>query len=188
MTAVRCSARSKSTGDQCGKLVTPPATVCFIHGGRAPRTLAKVERQRQEAALERAVQTYGGPVDKPAADVLAEMIAAAYGHVLWLGALIASSPDLESVPELVLNRYDAERNLLAKMNRDYLGAGIAERQQQLAERTGTRLAGVLRDVLGDVFGLLAEAGLSVDVLVQIQREAVPGVVRRRLSEVMEVSP
>lgn len=184
----RCTATAKSTGGRCTQPVTPPATVCRFHGGHAPQVLAAVERRKREAELARAAQTYGAPVGIPAAEAMQDLIDRTYGNLRYVVAIMASLTEEDLRADLFwLERYDAERDRLAKLGKSMLDAGIAERQVRLAEEQGRQLANVLRDVLGDVFGLLTEAGLSIDVLVRIQREAVPALVRRRLSEVMEVS-
>ncbi len=152
--------------------------------------VAAVERRRNEARTEALVRTYGGPVDAPADEVMADLIATAYGHVTWLAAAIAQAASLGDVDRFLIERYDAERILLARMTKDALGVGIAERQVKLAEDQGRRISALMRDILADVFAALAQAAadesLTVDVLVRIQREAVPAVVRQRLSEVMEL--
>lgn len=183
----RCTATAKSTGERCDQPVKPPATVCRFHGGHAPQVLAAVERRKREAELARAAQTYGAPIGIPAAEAMQDLIDRTYGNLRYVVAIMASlTEDDLRADSFWLERYDAERDRLAKLGKSVLDAGIAERQVRLAEDQGRQLANVLRDVLADVFGLLGEAGVSVDVLVRIQREAVPGVVRQRLSEVMEV--
>lgn len=41
----RCVARSKRTGEQCGRRPVPGATVCHYHGGAAPQVRKKAERR-----------------------------------------------------------------------------------------------------------------------------------------------
>lgn len=198
MTAVRCAAQSKQTGEQCGRWVTPPATVCRYHGGKAPQVAAAVERRREQEAGHRAVVTFGLPREIDPQTALLEEVHRTAGHVAYLGDVVAKleQDELKQLdagerfeqPAVWVRMYQDERKHLMRVAAAAIGAGIAERQVRLAEEQGRQLANVLRDVLGDVFGLLAEAGLAVEVLVRVQREAVPGVVRRRLSEVMEVSP
>lgn len=196
ITAVRCAGRSKQTGEPCGRWVTPPATVCRWHGGNAGQVKAAVERRRQEGQAKAAVVTFGLPREIDPQTALLEEVHRTAGHVAYLGQVVAELEQSELTqldagerferPAVWVEMYERERTHLVKVAATCISAGIAERQVRLAEDQGRQLAGVLRDVLADVFGLLGEAGVSVDVLVRVQREAVPGVVRRRLSEVMEV--
>lgn len=39
--AIRCQAHSRSTRKQCGNAVVPGATVCYLHGGKAPQVRRK---------------------------------------------------------------------------------------------------------------------------------------------------
>lgn len=166
---------------------------CDRHGGSTPNHEKAANGQKAAAA----VVTFGLPREIDPQTALLEEVHRTAGHVAYLGDVVAKleQDELKQLdpserfeqPAVWVRMYQDERKHLTRVAAAAIGAGIAERQVRLAEEQGRQLANVLRDVLGDVFGLLAEAGLSVDVLVQIQREAVPGVVRRRLSEVMEVS-
>lgn len=187
-TTVPCAGTSKTTGTHCNKRVRPPATVCYWHGGAAPQTRAAVERRRKEAKLAKAVQTYGAPVAGLSnEEVLNDLIAETRGHVVFLQILIASAASLDDIPPLVLERYDVERTQLGKMLKDALGAKIAERQVRIAEQMGQQLAGTIRDVLDDHVAALIAEGVPVDIVQRVQRELLPGIVRRRLSAIVEVS-
>ncbi len=76
--------------------------------------------------------------------------------------------------------YQAERSHLVRVAKACVDAGVAERQVRLAEEKGRQLASVLQNVLADVFDVLKNAGLPIELLVQVQREEVPAVIRRRL--------
>ena len=48
---VQCTARSKRTGERCGRLPSMlGGNVCRSHGGAAPQTRAKAQRRLQQAA------------------------------------------------------------------------------------------------------------------------------------------
>jgi hypothetical protein len=185
-----CGAKKRQGDGLCqlakGQGTSHPGTgYCELHGGSTPNGAKHAEK----AKLAEVVRTYGAPVvGRSDADVLAELIATAFGHVSYLAALIAGADDLDAIPAVVLERYDVERNLLAKMVRDSLGAGVAARQVRLAEEQGAVLGDVMRAIIGDLFRLLMDAamgeGLSVDVLVAVQTEKVPAVIRHRLAEVV----
>lgn len=197
MTAVRCVARSKTTGDQCGKLVTPPATVCFIHGGRAGQVKAAVERRRQEGEAAAAVVTFGLPREIDPQTALLEEVHRTAGHVAYLGQVVAELEHAElkqldmsekfEKPAVWVEMYQAERKHLTKVAATCISAGIAERQVRIAETMGQQLAGTIRDVLEDFVAALIAVGIAADVLQRIQREQLPAIVRRRLSAIVEVS-
>ena len=47
---MRCTARSKSTGQQCQRPAILSGNVCYHHGGNAPQTKAKARRRLEQAA------------------------------------------------------------------------------------------------------------------------------------------
>lgn len=165
---------------------------CKLHGGSTPTHVKHANGQKAAAA----VVTFGLPREIDPQTALLEEVHRTAGHVAYLGQVVAEleQSDLKQLdlaerfekPSVWVEMYERERTHLVRVAATCISAGIAERQVRLAEDQGRQLANVLRDVLADVFGLLGEAGVSVDVLVHLQREAVPGVVRRRLSEVLEV--
>ncbi len=53
---IRCSARTKATGQPCRQLAIKGATVCKMHGGMAPQVLASA-RERLMALQPLAIQT-----------------------------------------------------------------------------------------------------------------------------------
>lgn len=165
---------------------------CKLHGGNTPDHRKQANGIKAAAA----VVTFGLPREIDPQTALLEEVHRTAGHVAYLGQVVRDleQSDLKQLdagerfekPAVWVEMYERERTHLVKVAATCISAGIAERQVRLAEDQGRQLANVLRDVLADVFGLLGEAGVSVEVLVRIQREAVPGVVRQRLSEVMEV--
>lgn len=164
---------------------------CKLHGGTTPAQVKHVNGQKAAAA----VVTFGLPVDVDPQTALLEEVHRTAGHVAWLGQKVAEldEADLKQLdmserfekPAVWVEMYERERAHLVKVAATCISAGIAERQVRLAEDQGRQLADVLRNVIGDVFRLLGEAGIEVDVLVRVQREQVPVVVRHRLSEVLE---
>lgn len=146
-----------------------------------------------------AVQVYGLPRDVDPQTALLEEVHRTAGHVAWLGEKVAAfavDDDLKQRDQsgrfekasVWLDIYQSERKHLTAVAKAAIDAGVAERQVRLAEEQGAVLADVLRNVLADVFGLLAASGLSVEVLGRVQRDEVPAVLRRRLSAVSEPAP
>lgn len=161
----RCGARTRA-GGECAKQAgwgTPDRRTtgpCRLHGGatRSHRRAAGL------AAARAAVAVYGLPVDADPRDALLAEVHRTAGHVAWLGARVAALTPAQLVgrhdqgdedpggpgpsPWLVL--YQRERRHLREVCRDALAAGVAERQVQLAEATGARLAEVIRAILADL--------------------------------------
>lgn len=163
---------------------------CSLHGGSTRNHVTGANGKKAEAL----VVTFGLPREIDPQTALLEEVHRTAGHVAYLGQVVAElrQDQLKQLdmserfekPAVWVEMYERERAHLVKVAAACIGAGIAERQVRLAEEQGRQLAGVLRDVLADVFGLLTAAGLSIEVLVRVQRDEVPGVVRRRLSEVL----
>lgn len=168
---------------------------CKLHGGSTPNHVKQANGQKAQAA----VATFGLPREIDPQAALLEEVYRTAGHVDYLGRVVAELEQEElkqldagerfEKPAVWVEMYQAERKHLVRVAATCISVGIAERQVRLAEDQGRQLASVLRDVLGDTFAALASAasepgGLTVDVLVRIQRDAVPAVVQRRLSEVM----
>jgi hypothetical protein len=62
---------------------------------------------------------------------------------------------------------------------------VLERRIEVApDEQGRQPATVIRDVLGDIFRMLTDEGVPVDLLMRIQRDQVPASVRRHLTAVM----
>lgn len=164
---------------------------CKLHGGatQTHKVAAKAELARQ------AVATYGLPREIDPADALIEEVHRTAGHVAWLGGVVAEMDRAELVwgvteevnktatefsgiditssakPSIWLDLYHRERAHLAKVCKDALAAGIAERQVRMAEQQGALLVGVIQRILDDL-ALTAE-----------QRERVSEVVPRHLRAV-----
>lgn len=189
---VPCAAGSKTTGGPCGDHVKPPATVCYSHGGRAPQTQAAVERRREQEAGRQAVVTFGLPREIDPQSALLEEVHRTAGHVAYLGQVVADleRADLKQLdtserfdkPSVWVEMYQAERKHLVRVAAAAIGAGIAERQVRIAEEQGRMLAAVVHNVATDLIAALTAEGVSVDLLVRIQRDQLPDIARRRLLE------
>lgn len=194
----RCIGTNRA-GGRCGRVAIPGGRVCWYHGGAAPQVQAAATRRLEVDRAKAAVVTFGLPRDIDPHDALLEALHRSAGHVQWLAEKIAgfeSDADLKQIdvsgkferPSVWTEIYQAERHEMARVAKACLDAGIEERRVTLAEEQGRQLSTLIRDVIGDVFRLLTDAGLSVDVLMRVQRDQVPASVRRRLSAVMELGP
>lgn len=203
MTAVFCSAKSKTSGQQCRKLVTPPATVCRIHGGGSPQVRAAVARKRQHEQAERSVAEFALSRDVEPHQALLEALHRWAGMVSYLGSVIGefeSASDLKQLsqgseqferPAVWVEMYNHALREMAKVAKACVDAGIDERRIRLAEEHGRALDSVLRGVLGDVFDLLGRmlaelvGTVAAEMLAGVMRDDVPAIVRRRLAQLFD---
>lgn len=148
--------------------------VCGSHGGRAPQVKAAAERRLRQAEAERAVKTYGLPVDISPAEALLDEVKWAAGHVRWLrdriqeieqdalswgktSEVVKDSGEFPGVdvthsaaPPVLLELYSRERKHLLDVCKAAIAAGIEERRVRLAESQGALLADVIRRILGEL--------------------------------------
>lgn len=169
----KCTAKSKQSGERCRRDAAPGATVCSMHGGKAPQVINAAERRVQEAenrrALEHAVRdAYGDTV--PPVDPVQAMLEAVSRKALevqFLRAQVAqlSSDELvwgvtkkksggedfgttqEAKPNIWLAMlHEAERDLV-KFASEARARGCDEHLVRIAEHTGQQVALVIRAVL-----------------------------------------
>ena len=79
----QCAAKNRR-GEPCGRAPIKGATVCYVHGGRAPQVKAAAARRLAEQAAQQAVRTLGLPVDISPTEALLEEVRWTAGHVAWL--------------------------------------------------------------------------------------------------------
>lgn len=178
------------TGDPCGLRAGhgtdhPGIGCCRRHGGNTKAHRARAQQQ----LAERAVATYGLPIEIDPRDALAQELWRTAGHVAWLGQLIAAMEQGELTqlspggtyegydgeerailwerPSVWIELYQRERRHLRSVAKDCAAAGVEERRMQLAELLGGQLAQVIGAILRDL-----------DVF---DRPETPGVVRKHLA-------
>lgn len=191
----RCWARSKKTGNQCGRPSMTGQHVCRFHGGNAPQSIKAAERRVVEEKARALVETYGRRIDTTATDALLEEVQWSAGHVGWLREKVqqieaGAGPGPENAlvwgvtrrkqggedwgeteeagPNTWLKLYQQERSHLVKVCEAAIKAGIEERRVRLAEKQGEMVAHAIQAILEEL-GLTAE-----------QRARVPEVVPRHL--------
>jgi hypothetical protein len=168
---------------------------CKLHGGSTPTHV----RAGQRALAERAVRTYGLPVDIAADEALLEEIRWTAGHVVWLRERIQEmEPDAliwgvrqrvdqdatefpgvniteMASPSVWLDLYQRERKHLVDVCKAALSAGIEERRIRLAESRGVEMAAVVRRLL-TALDLSAEQWARVPGLLQQAVGAITGTI------------
>ncbi len=180
----RCGAKTRQPPFQPCRNPAGPGGRCRKHGGASPQVLAKAKRDLERAEAEKAVRTYGLPVDVDPADALLQEVHRTAGHVAYLGQIVG---DLERGElrqwaasgeggghwdvSVWVKLYQSERAHLVGVCRAAIAAGIAERQVQLAERQG--------ELVGELLKVAVEAAN----LTPPQREAAYAAVRGHLARV-----
>jgi hypothetical protein len=126
---------------------------------------------------EQRMRTYGSPIDVEPHVALIEEVRRTAGHVAWLNEVVSERLHegdgyLESIddngkrtlraksglkqqdtsgkfekPSVWVEMYQTERQMLARVCKMALDAGVAERQVQLAEKQGELLAGAIKAIL-----------------------------------------
>lgn len=110
--AARCTARSKRSGNQCGRAKAPGASVCHMHGGKAPQVAARARRRAAEleahAAAERMVAVAG--VDADPIEHLVDSLLRTAALVAVYGAMVADL-DAAAARDLEATRRDTRGEL-----------------------------------------------------------------------------
>lgn len=129
--AVRCSAKSPRTGEQCRAYAMHGTTVCNKHGGSAPQVRRAAQRRLNEEGARKALAKLGetGPVLDPMAQ-----LARVAGEVVAFKNLLAEKiGDDEELNRADLDAYeralDRTVRALAEMSR----LGFEARQTSVAE-------------------------------------------------------
>lgn len=160
------------------------ADVCIIHGARAPQVKAAAQERVELGRAQRAVATYGLPIDVDPFDALREELARTAGHVRWLADIIADiDPEAlvwgetsieegegtgakegatakiksEAGINVWLTLYKQERVHLKDVAKTAIQCGLAEREVQLLEQQGKLIADIFRAMIDD-----PELGLDLE--------------------------
>ncbi len=169
----KCAGR-RSNGEPCGKWPMHGQRVCNTHGGSSPQAKAAAERRLQTAQAEQAVATYGLPREIDPREALLEEVYRAAGAVDWLRAQVerltaeqviwgkaeevekqaGEFPGVDTTHKAAVHvwveLYNRERKHLVDVAKVAIAAGIEERRVRLAEQQGALLAGVIKNILGDL--------------------------------------
>jgi len=164
-----CTAHSRRNGAPCGSYPMRGQTVCRLHGGKAPQSLAAGERRVKSREAAVLLARYGEPVETDPLQGLLDALWRAAGCVVWLGQELARQQKAEAAPiKAVVQRtkFGQDTAALAKLYGEWvdrqakyaaaaISAGLDERMVHLAESQGKLLADVIEAVL-----LSDELGLS----------------------------
>jgi hypothetical protein len=201
--AIRCTAKSKTTGRQCGRPIVPGATVCRYHGGAAPQVKAAAERRLADAAAVSALDRLGIEIDTTPEDALLKTIKVAAGMVVFYqwqvqqldpskvmsvtriedreGFQAGRAVTRESAPQFAEERLSHWLKVLADVSAVAIRTRIDERRVKIAEDQGALVAGMLRKVLARMLmTVLAAAPAARDVIEDAWSDAVGRVVPEEL--------
>lgn len=159
----RCAAHRRD-GNPCTMVALKDYHLCRMHGGRKSKAVTA------EKKAERAVATYGLPVETDPHQALLDEVHRTAGHVRWLADTVAGLEDgnlvwgdtkrgrergertelAEAAPSIWLELYQRERAHLVKVSKAAIDAGIDERRVRLAEDQGQVIVQVLKATLQDL--------------------------------------
>lgn len=155
----RCRAHVRRTGRRCDLDAVHGATVCHKHGagrGSPARKAAdrRIEAERIGHQMQKAVSTYGLPVEVDPGQALLEEVARTVGHVAWLRARVDALSEKQlhagGQPAPLLLSYRAERAHLVRVAADACRAGLEARQIALMERQADLIVEAFRRFAGDL--------------------------------------
>lgn len=171
--SVRCSAKSKRSGEQCKRWATRGLTVCAMHGGSTKRAKAKavVVLAEREARRRLAIPTNVDP-----RDALTEELGRTLAWVRWLGDQVDAQDDVDLVwgktkevdkvggpqsfggveptheakSSVWWTMYKDERKHLVAIAKVAHECGVKEREVEIAVEQTRLLAEVVKGVLVDL--------------------------------------
>lgn len=145
MKGERCTAKSKTSGEQCRKVIRGGG-VCHIHGGSSPQARAAREGRILQA---QALAAYGDVEERSPAEALLAAGRSLDFIMQALEALAAKGAAGDPVVLKEIREAARESGRMAKLIQD---AGLDERRVRLEEQQRVELGEVLRLAAG-AFGL-----------------------------------
>lgn len=145
---------------------------CSFHGGNTPTLRTSAARYMGGEVIERMSNAYGlgGPVEISPQEALLQEVRRSAGHVGFLQDRInmfelnLGTEVLTEAKRELIELYQKERLMLAKIAKAAVDAGIAQERVQLEREKGVKLVEVLREVF-DGLGLSLEQQRLLPILV-----------------------
>lgn len=193
----QCTATSKRSGERCQRFPAVGATVCSMHGGKAPQVRARAARRAAEQDVSEFLEVLGVPEPVDPAEALLELIAAKNAEVRWLRVQVkkhdaaslvwgVASHEIGVTAEGPVDKqtFKAESNVWWKLLREAedqlanytskaLQAGVEAARLRLAESQADALVRVVDAVLADLM-LSSEQWERVPMVVPAAFLAVAG--------------
>lgn len=188
--SIRCTAKSKQTGERCRAARVPGATVCHWHGGKGGRLRKKIERTREQEEMQKTIEVLGGRRDIHPADALIELVQTKAAEVeYWKARLSELQPDMltwgrtkhergidkglevdmvtkESRPHIILTLLHKAQDDLARFSAAALKAGVDEARLRIAETQAAWAIELIRQALARHHIADAEADQTILALMQ----------------------
>lgn len=169
----RCTATSKSTGEQCKRWAYPGAKVCVNHGGAAPAVKAAADRRILTRKLEEDASAvlahHGVDVISDPLEELGKLAAETRAMANALGQRVNALNDIEtwddkSAPHarVALEAYERSLDRTHRLLDSLVKHGYTERQVKLQEDQAMLVAGVLRRTIASL-GLTADQQKAASV-------------------------
>ena len=140
MSNPRCRAQSKQAKRQCLKTAEPGATVCYIHGGRAPQV------KRKAAVRVALAEAIANGDRRPAAQIMLDALHTA--DVLMRQAQIVAVDSGEPVPVEVLDGLVQAVARAAAMARVVVDSGVDQQLRKITEEQVDSLHKIMMEVFG----------------------------------------
>lgn len=177
----RCKAKSKRTGERCGKRAMGGQEVCATHGGSTAAAKAKGEERMAEQRAQAEVSKFGLQVDVSPSEALLTELRWTAGHVEYLRAKVQALSDqalvqgvtkvvddptkgrvqtVEAQESIWYSLYLKERKHLVEVAAAAVRAGVEQRRIEIAEQQGLMVAGVVGRILDAMLTALLERGLD----------------------------
>lgn len=194
---IRCTAKSKQSGQRCLNPRLPGATVCRMHGGQARQVKAAAAERLARAAATREAARFGVPVDVDPGTALLDLVHWQAGIVAywrdqvtrieadggtdaltWGTTKVKQGGDdhgetQEAKPHIAYAMLDQAQQRLAEYATATLKAGVDERRVRIAEQQGQLLANAIRNILAALH-LTPDQELLVGTVVPAQLRLLTG--------------
>jgi hypothetical protein len=207
---VQSSARSKQSGQRCKRFVAPGATVCAMHGGKAPRAKAAAARRVAVAEAQRRLDI---PAHVDPRDALTEELARSIAWVRWLGGKVDAQDDTalvwgatkavdklpgpaslggvetteEAKPSIWWAMYVEERKRLVETAKVAHACGVEDRKVQLAVRQAELLLAVVSGLVADLGHDIEEPATKRAVVSWLRKAEAVEVSGRELPGLLDVA-
>ncbi|GAA5227254.1 hypothetical protein [Paeniglutamicibacter antarcticus] len=189
----QCTAKAKQSGNRCKRVPAKGATVCNIHGAKAPSVAAKAAERVQQDAARRALKALGEPTPIDPAQALLKLIAWKHGEVQWLRGKVQelepahlawgtiehregvgpegpiSVSTEKALPSVWWSLLRQAEDQLAEYASKALRAGVEERRLRMAEADGALVAMVVRRILDRLNLTTEQAALTGQIVPEEMR-------------------
>lgn len=178
----RCTAKSKTSGQQCKRYSYPGTNVCATHGAKSPSVKAAADRRTAAVALEKDAQAtlayYGVGVVEDPLEEIGKLASEARAMTDALGKRVNALNDIEildmkNAPQarVALEAYERSLDRLHRLLDSLVKHGYMERQIRIREGEAAMVAGVIKRVIAGI-GLTKEQQATAQTLMAEEFRAI----------------